>query len=369
MKYFLSNKGKTTAVVLVIMLAVFCVYFISSLIESVFQVGLDANIGSLSRFSLVTPSSDEFDISSDSWETIESCKSVDTVYDCIVETTYINNIFGQSSAFMVYLNDKNLKEIFEKCGFKIEKGRMPNNNEFEVIVHENMLKNKKLDVGDTFSISSGNYKIVGSYSGDSMLAFGVKSHSISQYEDLGADVSKIHFAGLIYPNENISDMNQNLDKIDSSEFDIQSTLSVQRDFNNQTKNINLIMTIIVFVVALCISAAISLVINTLYMNRIDEFGILNAIGYSKKRIIVKKIIIEVFSLVSLSWIFGLVVSFALLQCVNINIFEPMGQAIPLFSLNSLRYTILSLLIIVIVSIVPICNKLSKADLVAVIEKR
>lgn len=269
------------------------------------------------------------------------------------------------------MNETDLNEIFDKCHLKIANGKMPSPNKYEVIVHENVLKNKKLKIGDTLSLSSGDYKISGSFSGGCMISLGIKNRTIEQYKKLGAKTSSIHYGGIVFPKNSTKSMNNFIDNLVKNNKKITAvTMSLEmKDFKNQTKNINLIMSIIVVVVILSISASLSVVISSLYSNRIDEFGILNAIGYSKTKIIFQNIVFEIAMMVIVSWFLGIAISFGVLYIINYKVFKPIGQSINLFDIQSIKYTILSLIIILIISIIPVAMKLFKTDLISVIERR
>lgn len=368
MKYFLSNKRRCIAIMLIIIISIFAIYLVSTLVESIFRTAEESNINALSKFSIVNTTGNELGISEADWKEINSNPAISNVYNAYVETTYINNIFGETTALMLYVSEEDLQSLFNYCGYVLEHGKMPSKNAYEIIVHEDMLKNRGLKLEDEFEANSGTYKIVGTYKGEGISAFGIKNHSVDQLADIGADIDNIHFAGIILPKDNISSMNSYLDNLNKDKIDISSASIIKEKFDEQTKSINMIMTLIILVVVVSISAAIGVVLSTLYSNRIDEFGIMNAIGYSKKRII-GKVSKEVICLIFLAWIFGIVVSILVLNIVNQNIFVPMGQSMNIFNNNSFLYTIFSLFAILIISLFPTIIKLTKSDLISVIEGR
>lgn len=368
MKYFLSNKKRCIAIVIIIVISVFAIYLVSTLVESIFRTAEDSNIKALSKFSIINTKGNELGISESDWNEVESNETVDSIYDAYIETTYINNIFGQTTALMLYVSEKDLYSLFDYCDYTLASGTMPSANEYEIVVHDNMLKNRDLQLGDILEVSSGTYKIVGTYRGEGMSAFGIKNHSIEQLSEIGADVDNIHFAGILLPKGELSSMNSFLGSLNNNKIDVSSVSIVKDKFDEQTESINMIMSLIIIIVVISISAAIGVVLSTLYSNRIDEFGIMNAIGYSKKRII-GKVIKEVVCLILLAWILGIIISLMLLNIVNQTIFVPMGQSMNLLNSNSLLYTIFSLLAILVISISPSIIKLAKSDLISVIERR
>ena len=62
----------------------------------------------------------------------------------------INNIFGTTSGYAAFMEEADIKEIFNDYSLTVTEGRLPQENSYELIMHEDMLKNKGLSVGDTF---------------------------------------------------------------------------------------------------------------------------------------------------------------------------------------------------------------------------
>lgn len=85
-------------------------------------------------------------------------------------------------------------------------------------MHEDMLKNKGLSVGDTFGSAvdegeqiDGKYMITGAFSGDSYMAFGTKSYRQKELEELGLDFQNTTFGLLVTPKTDLDTMNNMLD--------------------------------------------------------------------------------------------------------------------------------------------------------------
>lgn len=369
MKYFLANKLKSISIIIIVILSIFTVYLITALVQAVFKTGEDSLINALSEFSIITTKGNNIGIDEKTWNYILSQDSVEQIYNAYCEETSISNIFGTTSSFVIFLSENDLNKMFSKSNFKLITGKMPSPLNYEIIMHETILKNKKLAIGDNLELSSGTYKIVGSYSGNSMLTLGIKNHKIEQYIELGSNIENVHFAGIVIPKNSLEDMNFMIDEIDNSDFDSWTASDLKRQFKEQSKSFSVILSIIVFVVISSISSAIGVVLNTLYNGRIDEFGILNAIGYNKKRIISKYILKEISLLIVFSWICGMIFSGIVLKIIDYKIFKPMGQTMPIFNIQSLLYTVVSLVVILIIAVVPIVVKLSKTDLISVIERR
>ena len=118
----------------------------------------------------------------------------------------INNIFGTTSGYAAFMEEADIKEIFNDYSLTVTEGRLPQENSYELIMHEDMLKNKGLSVGDTFGSAvdegeqiDGKYTITGAFSGDSYMAFGTKSFKQKELEELGLDFQNTTFGLLVTP--------------------------------------------------------------------------------------------------------------------------------------------------------------------------
>ena len=63
------------------------------------------------------------------------------------------------------------------------------------------------------------------------------------------------------------------------------------------------------------------------------------------------------------------ISYGCLTLVAKSVFEPMGQILSIFSIQSLLYTIIVMAVFVVVTILVTILKFAKKDLIAIIEMR
>lgn len=311
-------------------------------------------------------------------ETVEKIKnddSVENAYPILLEYTVINNIFGTTSGYAAFMDEADIREIFDNFSLTVTEGRLPEENSYELIMHEDMLKNKGLSVGDTFGSAvdegeqiDGKYTITGAFSGDSYMAFGTKSYRQKELEELGLDFQNTTFGLLVTPKTDLDTMNNMLDTMSHDETAAMTLSYAKETLKENISSIKFLMFVIVIVIAVSISAAVCIVLETIYNDRMEEFGILYAIGY-KKSWLFKNIITEIIALVFISWILGLVISYGFLTLVAKSVFEPMGQILSIFSIQSLLYTIIVMAVFVVVTILVTILKFAKKDLIAIIETR
>lgn len=374
-KYYLSNKRRGISLIFVMALTVFSIYFVTSLVQSIFSTVEYSNIACLNDFSFVYPVGGSSFLSDETVEKIQKDDSVKKAYPILLEYTVINNIFGTTSGYAAFMEEADIKEIFNDYSLTVTEGRLPQENSYELIMHDDMLKNKGLSVGDTFGSAvddgepiEGIYTITGAFSGNSYMAFGTKSYKQKELEELGLDFKNTTFGLLVTPKTDLDTMNTMLDTMSHNEAAAMTLSYAQKTLKDNVSSIKFLMGVIVIVIAVSISAAVCIVLETTYNDRMEEFGILYAIGY-KKSWLFRNIIAEIVVLVFISWILGLILSYGVLSLVAKSVFEPMGQMLSIVSIQSLLYTIIVMAVFVVVTILVTILKFAKKDLIAIIEMR
>lgn len=374
-KYYLSNKRRGISLIFVMALTVFSIYFVTSLVQSIFSTVEYSNIACLNDFSFVYPVGGSSFLQNETVEKIKNDDSVENAYPILLEYTVINNIFGTTSGYVAFMEEVDIREIFDDFSLTVTEGRLPEENSYELIMHEDMLKNKGLSVGDTFGSAvddgepiEGTYTITGAFSGNSYMAFGTKSYKQKELEELGLDFQNTTFGLLVTPKADLDTMNTMLDTMSHDEAAAMTLSYAQKTLKDNVSSIKFLMAVIVIVIAVSISAAVCIVLETTYNDRMEEFGILYAIGY-KKSWLFRNIIAEIVVLVFISWILGLILSYGVLSLVAKSVFEPMGQMLSIVSIQSLLYTIIVMAVFVVVTILVTILKFAKKDLIAIIEMR
>ena len=374
-KYYLSNKRRGISLIFVMALTVFSIYFVTSLVQSIFSTVEYSNIACLNDFSFVYPVGGSSFLSDETVEKIQKDDSVKKAYPILLEYTVINNIFGTTSGYVAFMDEADIGEIFDDYSLTVTEGRLPQENSYELIMHEDMLKNKGLSVGDTFGSAvddgepiEGTYTITGAFSGNSYMAFGTKSYKQKELEELGLDFKNTTFGLLVTPKTDLDAMNTMLDTMSHDEAAAMTLSYAQKTLKDNVSSIKFLMGVIVIVIAVSISAAVCIVLETTYNDRMEEFGILYSIGY-KKSWLFRNIIAEIVVLVFISWILGLILSYGVLSLVAKSVFEPMGQMLSIVSIQSLLYTIIVMVVFVVVTILVTILKFAKKDLIAIIEMR
>ena len=374
-KYFWTNKKRGATVLIILLLSIATVSFITSLVTSIIVDTSRAFIEPFSNMSMITGTSDQMFLSEEIIDKVRNFDEVEYVFDVNMVNTNINTLVGINGVPVIISEvTEDIERIMEAIGLYLESGRLPSGEQFEIALHEKVLRNKGLEVGDYMGSEvadsewlSGRYKIVGRLGGESLVSFANKTVFIESFRELGADFYR-PMAQLLIPRQGqIDEMNRRIEELDSRAVSYFTLSSLQRMFDEQLATINAMLTLIIVVVVFIISISISSLMYIVYMNRSEEFGILYAMGY-RKSFIKNLILKEIMTLSVVSWIGGYLFSWGMFSLINMPLYER-GQTLHFFTMTGLINTLIVPTMTIICSSVPLLRKFRKWDPIAIIERR
>lgn len=354
--YFKRNAKSPILIVCVSSLAVLVISLTVAIILSIRISTMKVVVNQFNYYSAVIYKETD-DMSANILE--EKLPNVD-LYDVYIEFANFNTAFGTNSAFLYsFFDEDTMQAVFKRCGNRLVEGRMPQIGCSEIILHESILKNRGLSIGEQL----GTKKIVGTMDGTCIV--GYSFFSDQELERLGY----LSPGFIVFSQEtDMSYVRATLDKLDTNKWQTFTYTEMDKQLQDEMSTIDLIMLMIVIMIVFCLSIAVSALIFTIYSNRYDEFAILNAMGY-KKRTIRVQIISEIVILAVSSWVLGYSLSLVGMLIVNKTIYQDLGQQMPLFTLQGVYYSILLPLLSIVCAVLPVSGKLSKTDLIGIIERR
>lgn len=223
---------------------------------------------------------------------------------------------SMSDTDVFLLRTEDMEYVMNKHNMKLLEGRLPKEDTSEIALNIKVARNKKVKLGDKVGSEvdktdylPGQYTVVGILDSESFF-------SILPYHSKGGLKSV-----LIFPKENrYNEVQKLLSSFPKHEVRAAYLSDVEKIFEDNTEVMKILDLI-------CILAIVVMVIATgsskyvQFFNRRQELGILNAIGYTKLKIM-KKTLLEV-SLINLTGfllgiIFGVLGSFFLTESVFVS---------------------------------------------------
>lgn len=358
--FLLKNKKKSVVISLIMVVAVLCIYSVSTLINSVYTTCSDANVSIFSYLSIASVSNGTQNISENTLSEIKNIDGVKRVFITKSVPINIKTIFGTTSSYIFFMKNKaDVEDLLNLLGLSIAEGKTPEIDQNEIAMNKNVMKNKGLKVGDELA----GYTIVGMLDGNVQISIGTQSSSNLSLSGSGAS------ALLILPEgSNIALINSSLKSLGKNDVSFYTVDDAQKQLDDDFDSINIILLTVVIMLSFSLSFAVAALVYSIYSNRYDEFGILHAIGYKKKNI--QFLILEEMLIIScFSWICGYVISLGVLYIFNDLIYTDMGQTMNLFVKSSFIYSLMVPLFVIIFAVMPTTVKLHNSDLVSIIERR
>jgi ABC-type antimicrobial peptide transport system permease subunit len=122
------------------------------------------------------------------------------------------------------------------------------------------------------------------------------------------------------------------------------------------------------VIAIVAAIALAVLSYTFFAQRREEFGILHAMGHSRRWLVLRTVR-EAVSVVAVAWLIGAVVCAAGIVYMQANVYAPRGLTLDFFNPAPWLFTLPMPVSVIVVSTGLVAWTLSRLDPVAVIERR
>lgn len=371
--YNRNNKMKFLSSIVSVAVAVGFLYmvitFVKSTSNSVYRAVLN-----FKDYSICLPYSKPKGIPKNILDEIQNNKNVDRIipmqkYDIRYVIPY-----EDASTKLLAMRNSDMNYFIVKVQDNIISGRLPKDGKNEIAIHYDEAKNQKIKVGDiigkkTKSLdgidTDGDYKVVGIIGGKNLISLmSANEDSMPNYEN--TERSNTNGLILVPKSGHINEMNKFIEKISGKQVDVYTLNNLNDQFNKAEKNfgmfnIFIISSIFLMVVTVGSSQCIQ------FLNRKEELGILNAIGYSKREIL-KRSLIEVLEINGLSYILGLIFGIGISFIFKKYIFEASGAVGVVFNLEAFIIALYIPLFTALFTIVPINVMISRLDPINMIEE-
>ncbi len=129
-----------------------------------------------------------------------------------------------------------------------------------------------------------------------------------------------------------------------------------------------LLNIVIGVLALVMTFMMAMLMNIYQTQRLVEFGLLHAIGYTRGQLL-KRVFLETAIVVFLGWSLGIAAAQLLLRVLNNAIMAPRAFDLAPFDMNAFRYTIPLPFAILLVAGVTVWWRFHQFDSVSIVERR
>lgn len=369
--YWVRNRSKAAPLIGVILLAVMLVCGIVAMMNSIPHS--IRTIYSYSRqFVAITPRGDpELPPKIVAKVSTESPVVIDRLVLCRATGRNVMSIVGKWPFAVVGLKPEDARYYLGRMGVRRIQGRLPQTGAAEALVSEPVARNLRLRIGDALqkpddqeNYSPFEVKVVGIALTDEWLMVG-------DYEYQKTN----HFPpvdGVLAFAKDASEQ-ERLDRWTFAAFKGErASVLAYFDLSNDTdlmfRTLYRILNVVIGTLVLVITIMMGMLINIYQSQRIIEFGLLQAIGYTKRQI-VNRVAWENAGIVLLGWLLGIGVSYGLLVLVDRTLMYPNAYALQTVDLQAFMYTIPTPIAILVVATLTVVWRFRNFDPVGVVERR
>lgn len=376
------NAGKTVPLVAVIMLAVLLVAAIIALIDSI-----PYSIRTIYDYSKemvgITPRGDP----SATARFVKEVRAgspvpIDRVMICRVSGAQVQSIVGKWPYAVLGLERADIEYFLRRQGSRGLLGRLPEPGKAEMIVSRPVAKNLGLTIYDpnapakermksivqrpenTDAYSPFPVKLVGIADTDRWLMVGSVEYMRANYFP-PVDIALV-FAKDAATQPKLDKWT--LDHFKGRRAQIFAYSKVRKESDTMFTTLFKILNVVIATLVIIITVMMAMLINIYQSQRLVEFGLLQAIGYTKRQLL-SRVLMETVLVVIGGWALGLGLGVGALKVAEIVLMAPKAFGMDIFDPKAYLYTVPLPVCILLVAAVSVMLRFRKFDPVGVVERR
>lgn len=369
--YLRRNLAKTAPLVGVIVLAVLLIAGIVSLINSI-PLSIKTIYAYSRHYTGVTPRGNPL-ATPFLKQTLESESPVELDRLMTVRATSIEvkSIVGGWPFVVLGLTPEDTDYYLQRVDGTLTQGRLPRPDQPEVIISDELARNLNLKLNsiimqpdDRDNYSPKAVRVVGIAESDNWFALApigyLRKNHFPPVDALLA------FAKTARDQLTLDKWAEGRFKGESAEVFTYGALERQADtmFNILYQILNVVIATLVVVITLMMG----MLINIFLSQRVQEFGLLQALGYTK-RALVGRVLIETTTFIVTGWILGVIAAYAMLRVVKAILMDPHSFALDPLDKWAYAYSIPVPVAIFLVALGTLAVTFRRFDPVGVVERR
>jgi putative ABC transport system permease protein len=281
--------------------------------------------------------------------------------------------FTQSQTALYAVFEQDIPYLMDWFSLRLVQGRLPRSRSNEVVISENLARNRGLQIGDiignpVFERDSFPFEltIVGLLKNDRMW-MGFTSLEYVQSHELTANYPlRLFVAPGIGKKPELD--RWLLDNVNSSQTVVWTYDKELHRFQQTRIGGILVLGIVLSLVAVIAAVALAILNFIFFLQRRDEFGVLHAVGRSQSWL-TWRAGRETLVTTVISWLVGAVLCVGVVLYLQLSVYVPRGLSMDLTSIAPWLFTLPIPLAIVVANLGTIRWMLKRLDPVSVIERR
>lgn len=369
--YLVRNALKTLPLVGVIALASVLIAWIVALMNS---IPLSVRtVYSYSRFSLgVTPRGDasQTPVLAETIRT-ECPVPIDRIMVCRGSTATVKSIVGDWPFVVFGFTPEDLDYFLDRHFVSGIQGRRPSPGAPEVLISEPVARNLRLGLGDVLlspdkadSYSPVEVRIVGiADSPEWMILTDIDYHRAHHFPPI--DVLLV-FAPTLAEQKQLDAWA--LERFKGEHARLFAFEELEKSTNDMFATLYRILNLVIATLVMVIALMVGMLMNIYQSQRLVEFGLLQAIGYTRRALLWRSLR-ETFWIIGVGWVTGVVVAHLMLRVAYQVLMHPRAWALNAADGMAFVYTLIVPLSIVLVGTFTVAARFRRFDPVSVVERR
>lgn len=369
--YNKNNKKKFLTSIIPVAVAVSFLYILITFAKGA-QLSIYRTILNFRNYSLCLPYLKERGISESLVAKIKNDKNVEKVIPIRKYGIQYDIPYEDTVTKLLAIKNEDMNYFLLKSHDKIIQGRFPKDGKNEIAIHYYEAKNQNIKLngivgGKKCKLTDikGEYKVVGILGGENLVSvLSANDESMPSYERAG----KAALNGFIaFPKSGrISGMNKFLEKLPKRQITVETLNNLNDEFDKFKEGFGIINVLIIGSIFLMV-VIVGSSRYVQFFNRKEELGILNAIGYSKKKILTRALI-EVFQINAVSYLMGIAIGVVTSFFIKKYVLEASGSIAIIFDLTACIISLYIPLFTALFTVVPINVMINKLDPISMIEE-
>jgi len=365
--FLLRNPSRSIPITVVLALAVLLICGIVALVHSI-PLSVREIYGYSRNFSAALPRSDPSYLPILEAQLNQSPFPIERVLKIRVAFFNVRSIVGKLPFVLHGLKPADAAFLRERMGLTQLVGRLPNPGAPEAVITRPIAVNLGLKIGDVLlkpddpqNYSPQPVRVVGIHESDYWFAYGDYDY-----------VAQNHFP----PVDDLVIVARNqpafdrwaVERFRGTQARILTHAELLRETDDSLAVLLQLLSVVIGMLVIVVTVMIGLFINIYLSQRITEFGLLQAIGFTRG-FLSRRAGIEASMIVLGAWLLGVLVSVGVLWIVKVTLMDPRAYYLDPFDWYGISYTLPLPVAVLLASFLTIRLRFSRFDPVEVIERR
>ncbi|MEA2633626.1 MAG: hypothetical protein QOH92_393 [Chloroflexota bacterium] len=285
----------------------------------------------------------------------------------------INLLAGNAQFDLYGFDPQGMGQLLTLYGDRVVAGRLPAANANEIAISEEIARSRHVWVGgklgnalDELDRLPDTFTVVGIIQGPTRLGVIPLDYMTEHY------LFERRYQGLVVvpqagQEQAVHDQLQKL--VAGSAFRLFDWAYIKSKIDSLIANLDAINTFLILLVTIVLSLVVGLLNNLFFRQRMNEFGLLAAVGYSRWGLIMR-VALESFGVTLAAWLIGVGLGVAVLSWFNVTFIVPHGLLMNIFDWNVLALHTLPIpLMVFAFGMGTVAWQLLRLDPISIIERR